>query len=324
MILDFLTLAAGFVLLGIGGNGVVQGASSLALRFGIPPFVVGLTVVGFGTSAPELAVNLQAALGGSTKLSFGNVVGSNISNIGLILGICALVKPPLNFHGMIIRREVPMGILASVAALVMASDLILTGAENTWNRGDGLLLLLFFCVFIYYTTAEVIDRRRAGNLQDAETPTAPSSTIVAALYLFFGIGALVAGGNLTVAAAKSMATDFGIDEAVIGLTVVAIGTSLPELVTSLVATMKGHRDIAVGNVLGSNLFNLLLIGGITSTVRDIEVPAFGHTDLIVQLSMAAALLPFPLIRGKQLVRWHGAALVIVYVVYLSVRVASRT
>ena len=318
---DYLMLAAGFVVLGLGGNFLVQGASALALRLGIPPLVVGLTVVGFGTSAPELAVNVSAALKGDSAIGFGNVVGSSIGNIGLILGLCALVRP-LDFGGKIVSREVPMCILASLAALVLAADRFLgSGTADTWGRADGLMLLLIFCVFLYYTVADALHERSHAPAEDNSRAEQKASLPKALLLIVLGLVVLVGGAELTVRAAIAIARGLGIPTVVVGLTVVAIGTSLPELVTSMVATAKGHAGIAVGNILGSNIFNLLLIAGTSSTITDLDVPASqGMRDLLVMLAFTFVLLPLPLMRHRTLQRWQGMGLLMGYAAYIAVLV----
>ncbi len=326
--MDFLGLVAGLALLLGGGELLVRGASSLARDLGVPPLVVGLTVVAFGTSAPELAVNVTAALRGDAALSFGNVIGSNIANIGLILGTAALVRA-VEVRGTVISREIPMMLVATAAVFVLGLDRVASGAED-YDRSDGLVLLLLFCVFLYYTIAEVLRGRVRGRRQDplveqAEERAARSwlrpvtgSSVVALL----GLALLLGGAELTVRSAVDLAAALGVPKSVVGLTVVAIGTSLPELATSLTAMRHGQLDLAVGNVVGSNIFNLLFILGTTSLIRTVPVPAGGVADLAALALFSAALLTVSLSQRRRIVRMEGAALLLAYLGYSTWRVAA--
>ena len=250
MATDFLLLLTGLILLLAGGDALVRGAAALAHRLGISPLVVGLTVVSFGTSAPELAVNLTAALRGSGELSFGNVIGSNLANIGLIVGLTALLRP-LGVQAVVVWRELPMMVLATAFALVFALDSVLSGdASSRYDRGDGIVLLLLLSVFIYYTAREVFrqrESRRGKVVLAVGSWSVPRSLLVATV----GLVVLLLGAQLTVKGGMGIARVAGIPEAVIGLTLIAIGTSLPELAASLVAAWRGQAEIAIGNVIGS-------------------------------------------------------------------------
>jgi len=320
MLTNFLLLAIGITLLLGGGEFMVRGASALARALGVSPLIIGLTVVAFGTSAPELAVNLIAAWNGNGDISFGNIIGSNIANIGLIIGTAALIKP-LAIHSTVISRELPMMLLATAAATVMGLDRLLRNAPHSaYDRADGLLLLLLFCIFIHYTVSEVLQQRRLRDpvLKDAaELGGTPDGDRIGLNLLFTlgGMAALLGGGRLTVDGAVALAQAFGVPKVLIGLTVVAIGTSLPELVTSVVATHRGHTDIAVGNVVGSNIFNLLFVMGLSATTSTVPVPPTGRTDLAVMTGLSLLLLPFTLSNGQRIVRWQGAALITLYLAY---------
>ncbi|RKY17687.1 MAG: sodium:calcium antiporter [Planctomycetota bacterium] len=321
--MDIVLLLLGISLLVGGGHWLVKGASELARALGVSPLVIGLTVVAFGTSAPELAVNVSAALQGRGEISFGNVIGSNLANIGLILGVTALFKP-LPVQGCLIRRELPLMLLATAAVVSLALDPWLRGESAYFDRGDGVVLLLFFAVFIYATASEVLrgrstDPMLAQSLDeagDAPEPTPDGASLWGAAGAgLAGLLALLAGGRVTVDAASEIARAAGVSEAVIGLTVVAVGTSLPELVASVVATAKGAPDIAIGNVVGSNLFNLLFVLGITASVRPVEVPADGLPDLMALAVLSALMLPLALTYQRRVVRREGALLLALWAGY---------
>jgi cation:H+ antiporter len=280
--------------------------------------VVGLTVVAFGTSAPELAVNVTAALRGSGGLSFGNVIGSNLANIGLIVGLAALLRP-LEIQTSVVRRELPMLLLATAVAFVFALDSFLAGgASSRYERGDGIVLLLLMTVFIYYTVVDVFRQRESADAEVGLASGAWSVPVSLALGAA-GLVGLVAGAHFTVEGAVGIARAAGISEAVIGLTLVAIGTSLPELAASLVAAWRGQTGIAIGNVIGSCLFNLLLVLGATATIRPIPVPAGGVADLTVLSVISVLLWGVCATRERQIIRAEGVFLLAVYVIYLSAR-----
>ena len=316
--MDLLLLLLGLFLLVVGSDALVRGAAALARRLGISPLVVGLTVVAFGTSAPELAVNVTAALRGSGALSFGNVIGSNMANIGLIVGIAALLRP-LDIQTTVVRRELPMLLLATAVAFVFAIDADLAeDATSRYARGDGIVLLLLMSVFIYYTVVDVFRQRQNGRGAVGLAPGTWSVSVSLAM-VAIGLLGLLAGAHFTVEGAVGIARAAGISEAVIGLTLVAIGTSLPELAASLVAAWRGHTGIAIGNVIGSNLFNLLLVLGTTATIRPIPVPAGGFGDLTVLSGVSVLLWVICGTRERKIIRAEGALLLTVYVAYLSGR-----
>lgn len=319
MVLNLLLLLLGLGLLLGGGDLLVRGASALAKSLGVSSLVIGLTVVAFGTSAPELSINLLAAFQGNTEISFGNIIGSNIANIGLIIGCAALIRP-LRIEGAIISREIPMMVLASLLALIAGSDIILRNTPNVFDRSDGLIFLLLFGVFLYYTIGDVIHKRQTDPLlNQAEVLTRKRSInplLVNVVFFIGGLACLIAGGKLSVDAAVSIAEAFQIPRVVIGLTIIAIGTSLPELVTSIIATLKGQTDLAIGNVVGSNIFNLLLVNGLCSTIKPIPIPASGGSyDLYMMIFLSLFLLPLCITDKKQIVRWEGGILLAIYFCY---------
>lgn len=324
MFINIVLLIAGLAMLAGGGDLLVRGASNLAKSFGISPLVIGLTVVAFGTSAPELSVNLMAAFQGNTDISFGNIIGSNIANIALILGIAALVRP-LAITGAIITREIPMMMLASLLALITGLDLYLRGSVNVYDRADGLVFLLVFCVFLFYTIGDVIKKRKTDPLiLQAETTVInrPAKNMIINILIFAaGLLLLIFGGEVAVNAAVEIAVMLQVPSSIIGLTVIAIGTSLPELVTSVMATWKGQTDIAIGNIVGSNIFNLLFITGLSATVKPISVPVSGGiTDLLVMVFLSLLLLPLCITDNKQIVRREGVLLLLLYCVYTFFRI----
>lgn len=327
MLADVLFLGGGLALLIAGGEALVRGASALAARLGVAPIVIGLTVVAFGTSTPELVVNVAAALRGSTEIGFGNVVGSNIANLGLLLAIAAVLAP-VAIHRTLVSREIPMMILACLAALVLGGGSLLGEAESGYGRGDGLMLLLLFAVFLYYTLGEALQRRddpltveaAVPGLGDrAGEPTGPRI----ALLILGGLGALVVGGELTVGGATGVAAGLGLSETVIGLTVVAVGTSLPELATTLSAARKGQGDLAVGNIVGSNIYNLLFVWGLSVTIAPSTMPAGGVIDLLVVTALSLALLPMAITHAR-LGRLEGVLMLSAYAGYIAWLVLRST
>jgi cation:H+ antiporter len=323
LLLESVLLVLGLVLLVGGAEALVRGGSGLARDLGVSPLVVGLTVVAFGTSAPELAVNLDAAYHDRGALSFGNIIGSNIANIGLVIGMFAFLRP-IPVEGTIIRREVPMMIAATLAVAVMGTAW--NGRPAVYSRGDGFVLLLMFSVFIYYTVADVF-RQRGSDPFVVQTGLATPSRFwgpvrVNIALTLLGFFALVAGAELTVNSAVALATAFGISQVLIGLTVVALGTSLPELVTGVVAAMREQTDLAVGNIVGSNLFNLLFILGLSSALRPIHVPEGGIWDLAVVTLLSVLLLFMCLSHRQQIIRREAVVLLGIYVAYIGARAVT--
>lgn len=307
-----LLFIGGGILLIIGAEALVRGASRLALGIGISPLVVGLTVVAFGTSAPELAVSVGAGLSGQGDVALGNVVGSNIFNILLILGLSALVAP-LAVALRLIRREVPLMIGVSVLTLLFALN-------GSIDRLEGILL---FAGIIAYTFLLIRQSRREeresrevieGLPEMSETPVPLWKNL---LFILAGLVALVLGADFLVTSASAIATQLGMSDLVIGLTVVAAGTSLPELATSVLASIRGERDIAVGNIIGSNIFNVLAVLGATGMIAPggIDIPRGALTfDIPVMIAVAIATLPV-LFRTLQISRWEGAAFLLYYLFY---------
>ncbi|MDE3724649.1 calcium/sodium antiporter [Nocardiopsis sp. N85] len=331
-VLVILALAAGFVLLIAGGESLVRGAGSLARTMGMSSLVVGLTVVSFTTSAPELAVSTDAALSGYPGLAVGNVVGSNIANILFVLGASALFVPLL-VNSQVVRADIPVMVVLSVVVLLMALD-------GNLGRVDGGLL--FAALVVYVAVTVIVSRRRAidgsasvrvsadGSGPGADGParstTRTRSILVDLAFVALGTVLLVAGARLLVYGASAIATALGVSDLLIGLTVVAVGTSLPELVTCVVAVRRGERDMAVGNIVGSNVFNLGAVLGLTALIAPEGIavaPAALRFDLPIMVAVALVLLPVTLTR-LTVTRWEGALLVGFYAAYISYLVLEAT
>ena len=310
--IDVLLLLVGFVALILGADKLVDGASNLAKRLGIPDIVIGLTIVAFGTSAPELVVNVFAAANNSTEMVLGNVLGSNLFNVFAILGICSIIYP-LTVKNNTTWIEIPLSLLAAVAVYIIANDVYFDNTtENLITRTDGLILLLFFAIFLVYN---VTLSQNSGDEADIETKH--YRYIKSILFIVLGLAGLVIGGRLIVDSAVSLAQMFGLSERVIGLTIVSIGTSLPELATSLVAVRKKNVDIAIGNVVGSNIFNIFLVLGVSTVVNSVRVQEASSVDILLNIVAGLLLFIFLFIgKGRRLERWEGMIFVAVYIGYL--------
>lgn len=307
MILLVLQAGLSLVLLYFGGEWLIRGASSIASRLGVSRLAIGLTVVAFGTSAPELVVSLDAALAGSSELSVGNVVGSNIANIALILGLAAAIRASV-VQAKIIRIDAPIMIGVSLALAAILAD-------GTASRAEGAILvagLVAYTVFTFWEAGRESEPVKAELA--AVAPGQVSKAVIAALLIVAGLGLLVVGGHLLVGAAVDIALALGVSHAVIGLTIVAVGTSLPEFVTSVIATMRGYGDIAIGNVVGSNIFNILGILGVTALVQPLDMGAISWFDVGTMIALAALVTVFITTQGR-LSRIEGGILFTIYVAY---------
>ncbi|MEO3986874.1 calcium/sodium antiporter [Plesiomonas shigelloides] len=333
--MDYLLLAIGLVLLVVGADGLVKGAARLAASIGIPSLVIGLTVVAFGTSAPELAVSIRSALAGQSEMAIANVVGSNIFNVLFILGLAAIITP-LAISRQLIRQDVPLMVLASMLVFYMIRD----GVLSRLDAGVLVVLLLAYTVFLFVQGKRTEATERASGANNTAVPSTRGAALSDAasteqddevdalirgthptwqnlLWIVGGLACLVAGANLLVNSAVNIARAFAVSEAVIGLTIVAVGTSLPEVMTSIVASIKGQRDIAVGNVVGSNIFNLLAVLGVSGVLSSNGLA--GNEQLVQQdfpVMLAVALLCVPLFfTGAILSRIEGALFFILYLAY---------
>ena len=308
-------LILGLVLLYFGAEGLVRGSASLALRLGLSPLVIGLTVVAFGTSAPELVVSLRAALAGQAAISVGNVVGSNICNIGLILGLSALITPVAT-SSQVVRIDIPIMLGATALALVFIADGVIRFHEGT---------VLFLLLVGYIVFSIRLARRSQGDILAeefaGEVKISKRGILIDFAMVAGGLLLLVLGAKFLVDGAIILARAWGWSEALIGLTIVAVGTSLPELATSLVAAVKKESDIAIGNIVGSNTFNLLGILGVTAMVTPLDATGIGGTDLAAMAVFAVVLWPFAIRQGR-ICRWEAAILLVGYVGFVSWLVVS--
>lgn len=315
IIIPVLYLIVGFVLLVKGADFFVEGASSIAKRMHIPTIVIGLTIVAFGTSAPELAVSLSAAIKGSNDIAIGNVVGSNIFNLLVVIGVSAMISP-LTVKRSMIKKDYPLSIFAAVLLGVLCLDSVLFHAkETTLGRMDGVSLLVCFVFFMYITVREGLRGRKDAKKEHEDEVENMSFPIGKSIVLLVvGLAGIVFGGDLSVEGAKEIARAFGLSEALIGLTIVAIGTSLPELVTSIVAAKKGESDIVLGNVVGSNLFNIFFILGCSATILPMHVSGTYIYDIGL-LIIVSVLAFIPIAKSKKVGRVMGGVMTLAYVAY---------
>jgi cation:H+ antiporter len=312
MILQFVWLIAGFAILIIGADFLVSGASSIAKKMGISNLAIGLTVVAFGTSMPELLVSVQSSLKGYNDAAFGNIIGSNNFNLLFILGIAGLIYP-LVVQRNTIKYEVPLSLLAAGVLFLLVNDKMILGSEgNFLSRIDSLILLLFFggfLLYIYRSMKTTSDYEEDNSIKIYKTP-------IALLMTFGGLIGLVYGADKVVENAVAIATTFGLSEKLIGLTILAAGTSLPELATSCVAAYKKNTDIAIGNVIGSNIFNIFFILGVTGMITPLEYKEVMNFDLNVLMSSTVLLMIFMFtLNTRKLDRWEAALMLIGYIVY---------
>lgn len=314
--MTYVLLIAGFAALIKGADYFVDGASGIAKFLKIPSILIGLTIVAFGTSSPEAAVSISAAIKGNNGIALGNVLGSNIFNISVILGITALILP-LDVHKQTMRKEIPLTLLAGVSLLILSADGVLKeGQSLLLDRADGLILLLFFIVFLYYIIEAALNSK---DTQENYLPENDHETTKLGLNILYTIGGLVAiliGGNWVVNSSIEIAINFGVSQTIIGLTIVAVGTSLPELITSVAAARKKNTDIAIGNIVGSNIFNIFFILGVSAVISPIEIDAHLMLELFLNIAMTIVLLIFSRSQNK-IVRWEGIAFILLYILYMA-------
>ncbi|MDP3453047.1 MAG: calcium/sodium antiporter [Bacteroidales bacterium] len=317
----YLLLLVGFLILVAGADYLVKGASSIAKKLNISDLIIGLTVVSIGTSAPELSVNIMASLDGSAGMAIGNVIGSNIFNFLAIIGITAITRP-INLKSSLLKIEIPYAILASAALIFVTADVILDGTEGFIGRGDGLILLLFFSIFLYY----VFLSAKKGDIKENDATghnTKTYSLWISLIMISGGLAALIFGGDLIVDNATVLARQWGFSDNLIGLTIIAIGTSLPELATSVVAALRGNSDIAIGNVVGSNIFNIFFVLGASSVIAPLYVAPESIADGLMA-ALATAMVLFFAYRGKgqRIDKVEGLILISTYVLY-TIYIISR-
>ncbi|MFR6291880.1 MAG: calcium/sodium antiporter [Peptococcaceae bacterium] len=310
--MKYVLLAVGLIFLVKGADLFVTGASSVARRFHIPSLVIGLTIVAFGTSAPEVAVSVTSALNGQSDITMGNIIGSNMFNLLVVVGMAAWILP-FKVKETIIAKEFPFMLLSCVAVLILAFDLLLgNGTVNVINRTDGLVLLMLFAIFLYYLLSVALKAQKENQKEEVMISIGLTKSIV---YLVVGIVAIVLGGNLAVDAATEIALAWGMSETMVGLTIIAAGTSLPELMTSVVAAKKGESDIALGNVIGSNIFNVFFIMGISAVITPVSVSAAVAFDAVLLTVITLIAFIFAL-TDRKFSKGEGIVLFLMYVAYM--------
>lgn len=317
--MDILLLIIGLALILAGANFLTDGSAALAQRFRVPEFIIGLTIVAVGTSTPELVVSVLSAIAGKSDVAIGNVVGSNIFNVFLILGLCALIRPlPLTAGN--IRRDIPFGVATSLLLLVLAMDSwFKAGAVDRIGRLDGILMLVIYLLLMTYTIRATGRTAPADSPADGSQPQKrPMAGWLMAVMIIGGLAGLIFGGELFLDSATALARRMGISESVIAITLVAGGTSLPELASSVVSLIKGKSDMALGNVIGSNIANILLILGLSATINPLTMGGITLVDLLVVLLSAVLLfLAAFTFRRRAIDRWEGALFLVIYAAYIA-------
>jgi len=302
MFLDIVFIIIGVSMVLVGADRLTEGASALARRMNVPEIIIGLTIVAAGTSAPELFVSMVSALNGTPDMAVGNVVGSNTMNAMLIVG-CAAMVAPMTISRSTVKKDIPFSVMASILLMLIALDSFL-------GRIDGIILLIGFAIFMTYTLMQAKNGQSESKVENK-----PQNPWLSAFYVVAGLAMLVVGSNMFVGSASNVALSLGISEGVVGLTVVAGGTSLPELATSVVAARKGQSAIAIGNVIGSNVFNILLILGLTATISPLQIEGITTLDMGVMLLSVSLVWLFSFTKYT-VERWEGGLLVVGYLVYL--------
>lgn len=317
--LTYILFVIGFIILIKGADLLVDGASSIAYKFKISPLVIGLTIVAFGTSAPELVVNIFASSSGNSEIAIANVLGSNIANILLILGVSAFIYPLVSKRSTV-WREIPLCLLAIVVVAFLANDTLIDKVTpSVLSRIDGFILLSFFIIFLYYTFGIAKVSGEKNDLNIKKYSLGKSS-----LFILLGLVGLVFGGEWIVNGAVKIAEHFGLSQSLIGLTIVAIGTSLPELATSAIAAYKKQTDIAIGNVVGSNIFNMFLILGLSSVIRPLPFNPVANIDIFMTIGATLILFSLMFIGRKHVIeKWQGAFMVFLYLVYIGFLIFTR-
>lgn len=312
MILPIILLVVGFVLLIKGADWLVDGASSIATHFKVSKTLIGLTIIAFGTSAPELAVSVSSLASGSTDMLLGNVIGSNVINVLLLIGVGALICP-IRVNKDTIRKEIPILLLISTALVVLFLDMSLNGASNnTITRSDAIICLLFFAIFLYYLIAMAF-RNREVSSRKKEKPKYKMG--IACIMSIVGLAGLVGGSQLVVNNATEIAHALGVSDRIIALTIIALGTSLPELVTTIIAARKKETDLIVGNIIGSNIFNICIVMGLPVAIFGSITPSSFQMVDIVMLILSALLLFIMTRRDEKVSRREGALMLLVFLIY---------
>ena len=312
MLINILLIVIGMALLVKGGDILIDGASSLARRFNVSELAIGLTIVAFGTSAPELVVSLSASLSSHPEIALGNAIGSNNANLFLILGITGLIAP-IAVQKNTVRIEIPFSLLAAIILFLLANFSFFTGGRNMLTRIDGLILLLFLGLFVFY----VLKSMKAAIPDDSASSAKTLSLLKSIVFIVAGLVFLVLGGRVVVMAAVAIAQALNIGEDVIGLTIVAVGTSLPELVTCIVAIVKKKDDIAIGNIIGSNIFNIFFVLGVCASIRPMEYsPVFNRDIYLLIIGTVLLLLAMFIGKKRMLGRFESGVFFLIYVGYV--------
>lgn len=325
MVLDIVFLVIGLALILWGANALTDGSSSVAKRWGVSDMMIGLTIVAFGTSAPELTISVISAIEGNSGMAIGNVVGSNIFNVLAIIGVTALFRP-IKIEKTIITNEIPYVVLSSLVLLVMGNKVLIdSDASSLISRSDGILLLFFFLIFFRYTFTQVKKEPLAPGVPSEVSKGSEKSPGLwkSILLIVLGLGALVVGGDRFVAGASGIASYLGVSDAIIGLTIVAAGTSLPELATSVTAALKGKTGIALGNVIGSNIYNIFLVLGCSATIRPLPFGGINNIDLFVLTGGCILFWIFGwFFKERTITRVEGGILASCYFAYITYLILS--
>lgn len=316
MLLQIIILLVSFVVLIKGADTFVEGASGVAKYLNVPDILIGLTIVAFGTSAPEASVSIKAVLSNNSDMVLGNIIGSNILNILLILGVCAVIAP-IEVKTNTIKKEIPFLVLVSLLLGVLLMDVSIgEGARDMISRADGIVILLFFAIFIYY----LVTLAKSGVAEEIEVKYSLGRCIT---YTILGLIAIIIGGNFVVSSASNIALYIGVSQKFIALTIVALGTSLPELVTSIIAARKGKQDLAVGNIIGSNVFNICFVAGFPAAFLGNIVPVSAvGIDLVVMI-LSTVLLFFFCYTKKRITRIEGICFLVIFVIYYGYLIRSQ-
>lgn len=321
MFLAIIYLVIGLILILAGANALTDGSSAIAKRWGVSDLVIGLTVVAFGTSAPELVISIVSAINGNAGLAIGNAVGSNIFNILAVIGVTAMIRP-LRVEKSVLTSDIPFVVLSALLLQVMGNGPWLDGTpDSVLTRVDGITLLLFFAIFMRYTFSQVSNPTIPSEPEQPDVKTMPLWK--ASVWIIGGLAALIFGGDRFVAGASSIASSMGVSDTVIGLTVVAVGTSLPEFATTIVAALKGNAGMAIGNVIGSNIFNIFLVLGCSATIRPLGFGDIGNIDLGVLTASCVLFWIFGwFFSHRTITRAEGALLAAGYIVYMAYIIAN--
>lgn len=310
--MSYILLIIGFLFLIKGADSFVSGSSSIAKIFKVPSLIIGLTIVAFGTSAPEAAVSITAALKGNNDMAIANVVGSNIFNLLLVVGVSSIINP-IKVQKTTIIKEFPFAILASIVLIILSHDTKFQGYNiNSLTRADGLILLSLFIIFIYYLIEMAITSKEEMNIEQNNENLSIGKSII---FSILGILGIIIGGDIVVNSASNIALNLGMSQNLVGLTIVAVGTSLPEFVTSIIAAKKGESDIAIGNVVGSNLLNILFVLGLSSTINNIQIQPIVFIDMLVMVFITILTYIFASTK-KTVSKGEGIVLSIIYIIYM--------